>query len=849
MARKKMGRLRSKSIVGQRKTTRNRSSLQESLTRQPRPAQEYSRPNEWVEVWSELRRKQNAFDQGWTYSTQRMKPKRRATLFGTVICCTAGERQASTGYWPVRRARCIGDLKDDGTPKIPPEWINVRPKRQVQTMHRAIMEERWVKEMIIERKLKALCRRSGNRIDLVFAHYDEDSSGELDVDEFQTMLASIGDDVNKQELTWLVRELGRGLTKIGLEDFKRFVMRSNRVGVSCTAEWSKDFPNDFYTTLRKLYDPKRRAPRYHPLYTLPALARRDALKFDPSVRRSLNLLWKMIDLDKSGRIEQNEYVLMHEQVCRVMASLGKLSPKVAPGGKLDVREQRKLALEDWEIDHQGFGFVDYSRFVSCWFQIADQFTDSITAKEYNSFLARIVGNLFSDELSENEAAVSPRPPLPPELPCVEDNPKDSVCLADFANSAERAAEAALRAAATSSNSLSTFVGPDSALARHLENFNAWQRKEQRDEGLRMRKSAMVEGPRRQELQAAEVEASASAEVSIATSFLTLAVVKASETAVVSARCCKEQEMTILRGEEERKQIEEAARLKRSRAEAEVRQASVMSIQTVWRAVAAKAEAKRRRNESTAEAVQRRHTEDDVHVTRAIKDESFDAEVVNVLEARRKVVVLEACPPRSPYDRRSTTVENDTVLSDRWEAALRAVFETTARRRIGRFIFACLVAPMRRRLAESRKSFGQKRWMGRASKFYGGAWSDDDDKSDGTPPLTKCRVGLVPYDVEFANPAEDTEPALRVPCIFCKARAICVCGIKRRRNISRRRIRTLNETAMRQGNDRLGAKPAHPAVSLSIDNEEPTFVRRAHSVSLALPKNSPLSVSISLPSLQ
>lgn len=847
MGRKNIGRLRSKAIVGQRKSTTNRRSLYDSLTRQPRPEQKISRPNEWVEVWSELRRKQNAFDQGWTYSRQRIKPQRRATLFGTVICCTESERQASTGYWPVRRTRCIGDRKDDGTPKIPPEWTNMRPKRQMETTHRAVMEERWLKEMIIERKLKALCRRSGNRIDLVFAHYDEDRSGELDIDEFQTMLASIGDDLNKQELTWLVRELSRGLKKIGLEDFKRFVMRSNRVGVSCTAEWSKVFPNDFYTTLRKLYDPKQRAPKYHPLYTLPALARRDALKFDPSVRRSLNLLWKMIDLDKSGRIEQNEYVLMHEQVCRVMARLGKLSPKVAPGGKLDVSEQRKLALEDWEIDHQGFGFVDYSRFVSCWFQIADQFTDSITAKEYNSFLSRIVGNLFPEELCDNEAAISPRPLLPPELPCVEDASKDPAFHADFAMAAEKAAEAAARAATSASKVLSTFVGPDSVLARHIDMFNEWQKNE-RNSKLQKRLTAIVEGQRQRETQAAEAEASALLRVSIPPSVSTLAVAAASETAAVMARCCKEQEMT-LGDAEERKQTEEAVRLKRSRAEAEVRHASVMAIQRIWRAATAGAEANRRRSESAAAGAAHQHIEDNVHLTRVEKDESLDIEVAEVLEVSRKVVLLEACPPRSPYDRGSTITSASADFLDSSEAARRAVIETAARRRIGRFIFACLVVPMRQRFAEAPLSCGQKKWMGRASKFYGGAWSDDDDKPDGTSPLTKCCVELAPCDAEFTNPTEDSEPALRVPCIFCKARAICVCGIKRRRKISRRRIRTVNQTAIKRGDHGLREKPAHPALLLPTEEAEPTFVRREHSLSLAVSRSSPLGMSISLPSLQ
>lgn len=63
-------------------------------------------------------------------------------------------------------------------------------------------------------------------------------------------------------------------------------------------------------------------------------------------------------------------------------------------GSINKVEHEKLAQEDWGIDHHGMGFLDYERFVSCWFQIADQFTDRIALKDYDAFLGRCVKQLY-----------------------------------------------------------------------------------------------------------------------------------------------------------------------------------------------------------------------------------------------------------------------------------------------------------------------------------------------------------------------------------------------------------------------------------------------------------------------
>ena len=164
------------------------------------------------------------------------------------------------------------------------------------------------------------------------------------------------------------------------DEFKQFINRRDKVGISQSREFCGSYDTSFKDQLLKLYDPKKVAPKFHPLYTLKALCKRESLKFDPSIRRHLNVLWKEIDEDKSGRIEYDEYVPMHRRCCEIMVSLTKIEVESISGKKVNVgtglppklltrdgrinhEEHEKLAQEDWEIDNGGMGFLDYERFV------------------------------------------------------------------------------------------------------------------------------------------------------------------------------------------------------------------------------------------------------------------------------------------------------------------------------------------------------------------------------------------------------------------------------------------------------------------------------------------------------
>ena len=185
--------------------------------------------------------------------------------------------------------------------------------------------------------------------------------------------AHIGEDLSEEKIENLLAALDpSGDGAVDFDEFEQFINRRDKVGISQSREFCGEYAVSFKDQLLKLYDPKKVAPKFHPLYTLKALCKRESLKFDPSIRKHLNVLWKEIDEDKSGRIEYDEYVPMHRRCCEIMVSLTKIEVESISGKKVNVgtglppklltrdgrinhEEHEKLAQEDWEIDNGGMG--------------------------------------------------------------------------------------------------------------------------------------------------------------------------------------------------------------------------------------------------------------------------------------------------------------------------------------------------------------------------------------------------------------------------------------------------------------------------------------------------------------
>merc|ERR1711965_102917 len=82
-------------------------------------------------------------------------------------------------------------------------------------------------------------------------------------------------------------------------------------------------------------------------------------------------------------------MVMHFQMCIVLDYLPADSKFEEVPAKL-----KQVALDDWNHDTGEHDYLNYQRFMNCWFQLADQFTESIDRTEYIKFLDALVNRLL-----------------------------------------------------------------------------------------------------------------------------------------------------------------------------------------------------------------------------------------------------------------------------------------------------------------------------------------------------------------------------------------------------------------------------------------------------------------------
>eukprot|EP00520_Triparma_pacifica_P017160 CAMPEP_0118669926 /NCGR_PEP_ID=MMETSP0785-20121206/21170_1 /TAXON_ID=91992 /ORGANISM="Bolidomonas pacifica, Strain CCMP 1866" /LENGTH=1227 /DNA_ID=CAMNT_0006564659 /DNA_START=152 /DNA_END=3831 /DNA_ORIENTATION=- len=162
-------------------------------------------------------------------------------------------------------------------------------------------------------------------------------------------------------------------------EFPRNARQKKTIIASCgCTEFHTTRKTDLYNILRDRYDPEHSESPYDPLYNFKALCSREALLFHPDVRATLDEIWHITDSDNSNSISFGEYESMHEAM-----SIAVYGPNYL---KKPEKIRRKLCLQDWNLDRDGKDSLDYQRFTMCWFQLADQFTDNISAKDYITYL-------------------------------------------------------------------------------------------------------------------------------------------------------------------------------------------------------------------------------------------------------------------------------------------------------------------------------------------------------------------------------------------------------------------------------------------------------------------------------
>jgi hypothetical protein len=110
------------------------------------------------------------------------------------------------------------------------------------------------------------------------------------------------------------------------------------------------------------------------LYSDASLLARESIRYDPKIVKIMQKLWHVYDSDGSGFIDEEEYVVINKLVQRVL--MADFSPSKA----------ETVAREDWAQDCGGYFELNYERFSTCWFQLADLWTSDISVESYYRFL-------------------------------------------------------------------------------------------------------------------------------------------------------------------------------------------------------------------------------------------------------------------------------------------------------------------------------------------------------------------------------------------------------------------------------------------------------------------------------
>ena len=115
--------------------------------------------------------------------------------------------------------------------------------------------------------------------------------------------------------------------------------------------------------------------KWNQFYSDDAVKQRVKLMKHPRVKLALDDLWTAANFNADDDIiDRDEYLMMHRKI--VLA----LEPTTAPA------EAAAAALEDWPRDSEGKAGLDKDRFRWAWFELADLWTNTMEAEEYEEFL-------------------------------------------------------------------------------------------------------------------------------------------------------------------------------------------------------------------------------------------------------------------------------------------------------------------------------------------------------------------------------------------------------------------------------------------------------------------------------
>ena len=125
---------------------------------------------------------------------------------------------------------------------------------------------------------------------------------------------------------------------------------------------------------------RRNTPLKNEFYSEEGMAARMELLEKESVKQALEDLWTAANcVDPTDEIiDKQEYAIMHRKIVL------HLQPMATPAEAMDATE------EDWLRDTMGEAGLSKQRFIVSWFELADVWTESMEASEYEDFLTGLL---------------------------------------------------------------------------------------------------------------------------------------------------------------------------------------------------------------------------------------------------------------------------------------------------------------------------------------------------------------------------------------------------------------------------------------------------------------------------
>ena len=192
---------------------------------------------------------------------------------------------------------------------------------------------------MVRLELRKLLASTKMSLSDLFDKVDRDKSMKINRDELKLLIELAGCHIKDMEVDYL-------MSQIDGDD-------SGEVDLSELSTWYYSKEDDRLTTRRTRHDDD---------FTDRRILLRESLRFHPEVQTLMNDLWVMTDLDGSGSINKQEYVILHVQLQYYMLPKGEFH---------DTKKARKLAEAEWEFDRHGLEEMDKRLFDLAMFQLVD----------------------------------------------------------------------------------------------------------------------------------------------------------------------------------------------------------------------------------------------------------------------------------------------------------------------------------------------------------------------------------------------------------------------------------------------------------------------------------------------